>query len=89
MKNTGGVPPQSLERREPDSEPKMRYFKIPLCRNFVWKVRDYSRSDDMCQWCRKSKIEIWHVSYRMHGSICSLWCFYFWVIVTDVCDQTW
>jgi len=23
-----------IERRGPDSEPKMRYFKIPLCRNF-------------------------------------------------------
>jgi len=28
------------ERRGPDSEPKMRHFKIPLCRNFYWKVRD-------------------------------------------------
>jgi len=26
-----------IERRGPDSEPKMRYFKIPLCRNFYWK----------------------------------------------------
>jgi len=30
------------ERRGPDSELQMRYFKIPLCRNFVWKVRDFS-----------------------------------------------
>jgi len=28
---------------------KLRYFKISLCRNFVWKVRDYSGSDDTCQ----------------------------------------
>jgi hypothetical protein len=24
---------------------KMRYFKIPLCRIFLWKVREYSRSE--------------------------------------------
>ena len=30
------------ERRGPDSEQKMRYFKIPLCWNFVQEVRDYS-----------------------------------------------
>jgi len=49
------------ERRGPKSEKKnMRYFKIPLCRNFVWKVRDYSGSDDTCQWCLRSKIGVWH-----------------------------
>jgi len=35
------------ERRGPESEQKMRYFKIPLCRNFVWKVGDYSGQDDV------------------------------------------
>jgi len=34
----------------------MRYFKIPLCRNSVRKVSDYSGSDDTCQWCLRSKI---------------------------------
>jgi len=38
------------ERREPDSEPKMSYFKISLCRNFVWKVIDYPASHDTCLW---------------------------------------
>jgi len=41
---------------------KMRYFKIPLCRNFVWKVSDYSASDDTCQWCLRSKIGVWHLA---------------------------
>jgi len=27
---------------------KMWYFKIPLCRNFVWKVGDYSGLNDAC-----------------------------------------
>jgi len=47
------------ERRVPDSEPKMRYFKIPLCRNFVWKVGDYLGLNDACQWCLRSKIGVW------------------------------
>jgi len=25
----------------------MRYFKIPFCRIFHWKVRDYSRSNSV------------------------------------------
>jgi len=25
----------------------MMYFKIPLCRFFLWKVREYSGSEDM------------------------------------------
>jgi len=48
------------ERRGPESEQKMRYFKIPLCRNFVWKVGDYSGPNDACQWCLRSKIGVWH-----------------------------
>jgi len=40
---------------------KMRYFKIPLCRNFVWKVRDYSGPNDTCQWCLRSKIGVWQM----------------------------
>jgi len=47
--------------REPDSEPKMRYFKIPLCRNFVWKAGDYSGPKDVCQWCIRSKIGVWQM----------------------------
>jgi len=38
---------------------KMRYFKIPLCRNFVWKVEDYFGPKGVCQWCLKSKIGVW------------------------------
>jgi len=39
------------EKRGPESEETMRYFKIPLCRIFVWKVKDYSRPSDTCE-CR-------------------------------------
>jgi len=39
----------------------MRYFKIPLYRNFVWKVRDYSGSNDACQWYLRSKIGVWQM----------------------------
>jgi len=31
-----------IERRGPDSESNMRYFKIPLCRNLVESVRGRS-----------------------------------------------
>jgi len=37
------------ERRGPKSEQKMRYFKIPLCRNVVLKVRVYSAPSATCQ----------------------------------------
>jgi len=46
------------ETRGPNSEQKMRYFKIPLCQNFVREVRDYSGLDDACKWCRRSKIGV-------------------------------
>jgi len=46
------------ERRGPESKQKMRYFKIPLCRNFVSKVGDYSGQNDACQWCLRSKIGV-------------------------------
>jgi len=54
------------ERRGPDSESKMRYFKIPLCRNFHWnaeidqvKWRINVGSNDTCQWQFGSKIGVW------------------------------
>ena len=31
---------KNTERRGPDSESNMRYFKIPPCQNFVESVRD-------------------------------------------------
>jgi len=49
------------ERRGPDSEPKMRYFKIPLCRIFHWNVRDRIGLGDMCQWYLRSKIGVWQM----------------------------
>jgi len=52
---------KNKKRKGPDSEPKMRYFKIPLCRNFVWKVGDYSGLNDACQWCLRSKIGVWQM----------------------------
>jgi len=37
-----------MREEGPTRNQKMRYFKIPLCRNFVWKARDYSGPDDTC-----------------------------------------
>jgi len=45
-------------KRGPESEQKMRYFKILLCRNFVRKVDDYFGLDDACQWGLRSKIGV-------------------------------
>jgi len=47
----------------------MRYFKIPLYRNFVWKVSDYSASDDTCQWCLRSKIGVWQLLFVQNDPI--------------------
>jgi len=41
---------EQIERRGPDSESNMRYFKIPLCRNFYRNVRD--RSAQIAYECR-------------------------------------
>jgi len=49
-----------MREEGPNRNQKMRYFKIPLCRNFVWKVGDYSGPDDVCQWCLRTKIGVWH-----------------------------
>jgi len=46
----------------PNRNKKMRYFKIPLCRNFVWKIGDYFGPNDACQWCLRSKIGVWQLS---------------------------
>jgi len=58
-----------IERRGPDSEPKMRYFKIPLCRIFTRnqrpvraKRRTNAESNDPCQWHLRSKIGVWQMS---------------------------
>jgi len=40
----------------------MRYFKIPLCQNFIRKVRVYSGPSDTCPWYLRSKIGVWHNS---------------------------
>jgi len=48
-------------REEGPTRKKMRYFKIPLSQNFVWKVEDYSGPTDMCQWCLRSKIGVWQM----------------------------
>jgi len=60
-----------IERRGPDSESKMRYFKIPLCRIFRWKseidqikLRTNVGPNDMCQWQLGSKIGVWHIRYH-------------------------
>jgi len=39
---------KNKERRGPDSKPNMRYFKIHICQNFVWKVGDYSGPKGEC-----------------------------------------
>jgi len=60
------------ERREPDSEPNMRYFKIPLCRIFHWNVKDRSGSNDVCQWYLRSKIGVWQMplfKFLRHGDL--------------------
>ena len=49
---------KNKERRGPGSEQKMRYFKIPLCRNFVRKLGDRSGLNVACQWCLRSKIGV-------------------------------
>jgi len=36
IKNT--IKSKNTERRGPDSESNMRYFKILLCRNFHWNA---------------------------------------------------
>jgi len=56
-------------RRGLDSELKMRYFKIPLCRNFVWKFGDYSGLNDACQWCLRSKIGVWHRETYFYSNV--------------------
>ena len=38
----------------------MRYFKIHLYRNFLWKVKEYSGSNSVWKWDLRSKIEVWH-----------------------------
>ena len=38
-----------MREESPNRNKKMRYFKIPLCRNFVRKVRVYSASSNTCQ----------------------------------------
>jgi len=50
-----------LKMREegPNRNKKMRYFKIPLCQNFVRKVRVYSAPSDTCQCYLRSKIGVW------------------------------
>jgi len=60
------------ERRGSKSEPKMRYFKIPLCRNFVWKVGDYSGPKDVCQWCLRSKNGVWHIRRMLNNALNAL-----------------
>ena len=60
------------ERREPDSEPNMRYFKIPLCRIFHWNVNDRSGSNDVCQWYLRSKLGVWQMplfKFLRHGDL--------------------
>jgi len=52
---------KNKERRGPDSESKMRYFKIPLCWIFYWKIRDWSESIDVCLWYLRSKIGVWQM----------------------------
>jgi len=49
------------EKRVRFGTKKMRYFKIPLCRNFAWKIGDYFGPNDACQWCLRSKIGVWHI----------------------------
>ena len=46
------------EKRARLGTKKKRYFKIPLCRNFVQKVSDYFGLDDACLWCLRSKIGV-------------------------------
>jgi len=41
----------------------MRYFKIPLCRNFVRKASDYSGPMDTCQCHLGSKNGVWQLSF--------------------------
>jgi len=54
-----------IERRGPDSEPKMRYFKIPLCRLFLLKIRAERcmnvELNGTCQWHLRSKIGVWQM----------------------------
>jgi len=52
-----------IKRRGPNSEPKMRYFKIPLCRIFHWKSEI-----DPCQWHVRSKIGVWHYKIQSYFS---------------------
>jgi len=68
------------ERNGPDSELIMRYFKIPLCRNFHWnaetdqvKLRMNVGSNDTCQWQFGSKIGVWQVGFSAKGVF---WSFY-------------
>jgi len=51
---------KNKERRGSDSEQKMRCFKIPLCRIFVWKVRDYS-----VRWTRVGVISGQKMGYEL------------------------
>jgi len=45
---------------------KMKYFKIPLCRNFHWNIRVQSGSSDTCQWYLRSKIGVWQSAFHPH-----------------------
>ena len=49
---------KNKERRGPDSDPKMRYFKIPLYRIFVRKVRDFSGQMTRVSGVIRSKIGV-------------------------------
>jgi len=37
-----------MKKEGPTRNQKMRYFKISLCRKFIWKVRNYSGPKDTC-----------------------------------------
>jgi len=50
-----------MSEEGPTQNKKMRYFKIPLCRNFVRKVGDNSASNDTCLWSLRSKIGVWQM----------------------------
>jgi len=40
----------------------MRYFKTPHCRNFLWKVKEYSGSKSVWKCDLRSKIGVWQSS---------------------------